>query len=135
MPEKLWFGDIVNQGLSFYGGNIKYHIGDIYAEKGEIEVMIPQYRGALVKVLVDGEDKGNIVFSPNTIRITGLEKGVHKLDIMLYTHRFNSFGAVHNADASLDWHGPDAWRTKNESWTYEYRLKAVGILSTPIVKA
>ncbi|MBQ1967586.1 MAG: hypothetical protein II356_06385, partial [Clostridia bacterium] len=134
LPEKLWFGDIVNQGLAFYGGNITYHIGDVISENGEIEVMIPQYRGALVKVLVDGEDKGNIVFSPNTLRIKGLTKGVHKLDLKLYTHRFNSFGAVHNADAALDWHGPDAWRTKEEKWTYEYRLKEVGILSTPVVK-
>ena len=87
-----------------------------------------------MKVLVDGEDKGNIVFSPNTLRIKGLSKGTHKLDIKLYTHRFNSFGAVHNADAALDWHGPAAWRTENESWTYEDRLKEVGILSSPIIK-
>ena len=135
LPDKLWFGNIVNQGLPFYGSNITYHMGDIYADKGEIEVMIPQYRGALVKVLIDGEDKGNIVFSPNTLRIKGLSEGIHKLDIKLYTHRFNSFGAVHNADAALDWHGPNAWRTENESWTYEYRLKEVGILSVPVIKA
>ena len=110
-------------------------MGDIYADKGEIEVMIPQYRGALVKVIIDGEDKGNIVFSPNTLRIKGLSEGIHKLDIRLYTHRFNSFGSVHNADAALDWHGPNAWRTENESWTYEYRLKEVGILSVPVIKA
>lgn len=134
LSEKLWFGDIVNQGLAFYGGNITYHIGDISAEKGEIEVMIPQYRGALIKVLVDGEDKGNIVFSPNSLRIAGLTKGIHKLDVKLYTHRFNSFGAVHNADTALDWHGPDSWRTKDEKWTYEYRLKEVGILSAPVIK-
>lgn len=135
MPEKLWFGDIVNQGLPFYGGNITYHMDDVYAVNGEIEVTTPQYRGALVKVLIDGEDKGNIAFSPNTLRIKGLSKGVHKLDIKLYTHRFNSFGAVHNADSALDWHGPNAWRTENESWTYEYRLKEVGVLSAPVVKA
>lgn len=135
LPEKLCFGNIVNQGLPFYGGNITYHMGDVIAENGEIEIMIPQYRGALAKVLVDGEDKGNIVFSPNTLRIKGLDEGAHKLDIKLYTHRFNSFGAVHNADSALDWHGPGAWRTENESWTYEYRLKEVGILSAPVVKA
>ncbi len=134
LPKKIWFGDIVNQGLSFYGGNITYHMGDVTAQNGEIEVMIPQYRGALVKVFVNEEDKGNIVYSPNTLRITGLEKGVHKLDIKLYTNRFNSFGAVHNADAQLDWHGPNAWRTENEEWSYEYRLKAVGIISTPVIK-
>lgn len=134
LPEKLWFGDIVNQGLSFYGGNITYHMGEVTAHNGEIEIMIPQYRGALVKVFVDDEDKGNIVYSPNTLRVSGLSKGMHKLDIKLYTNRFNSFGAVHNADAQLDWHGPNAWRTENEEWSYEYRLKTVGIISTPVIK-
>ena len=135
LPEKLWFGNIVNQGLPFFGGNITYHMGDVIAENGEIEVKIPQYRGALTKVYVDGEDKGNIVFSPNTLRVAGLTNGAHKLDIKLYTHRFNSFGSVHNADSALGWHGPASWRTENESWTYEYRLKEVGILSAPAVKA
>lgn len=134
LPQKLWFGDIVNQGLAFYGGNITYHMGSITAENGEIEVMIPKYSGALVKAFVDGKDKGNIVYSPNTLCITGLEKGVHKVDIRLYTHRFNSFGAVHNADEKMSWQGPGAWRTENESWSYEYRLKRVGILSTPVIK-
>ena len=134
-PAKLWFGDIVNQGFPFYGGNITYHIGEFDVNNGELEVVVPQYRGALTKVFVDGEDKGNIVYSPNTLRISGLENGKHKVDIRLYTHRFNSFGAVHNADDRRAWHGPDAWRTRHEGWTYEYRLKKVGILTTPIVKA
>ncbi len=132
--EKLSFGDIVNQGLPFYGGNITYHIGNINAENGELQIMVPQYRGALVKVLVDGEDKGNIVYSPNTLYIRELEKGVHKVDIKLYTNRFNAFGAVHNADAKMSWHGPNAWRTEDECWTYEYRLKTVGIISQPEIK-
>lgn len=134
VPEKLWFGDIKNQGLPFYGGNITYHMGDFDAQNGEIEVMIPQYKGAVVKVIVDGEDKGNIAYSPNTLRVPGLSDGKHSVDIRLYTHRFNSFGAVHNADDRRTWHGPDAWRTRNESWTYEYRLKTVGILTTPEIK-
>ncbi len=132
--DKIVFGDIVNQGLPFYGGNITYHIGDIDVTNGEIQIMIPQYRGALVKVLIDGEDKGNIVYSPNTLVVDGLSAGTHKVDIKLYTHRFNAFGAVHNADDRRAWHGPDAWRTKNEHWTYEYRLKPVGILSKPEIK-
>ena len=133
-PAKLWFGDIVNQGFPFYGGNITYHMGESDVNNGELEVVVPQYRGALTKVFVDGEDKGNIVYSPNTLRITGLENGKHKVDIRLYTHRFNSFGAVHNADDRRAWHGPDAWRTRHEGWTYEYRLKKVGILTTPEIK-
>ena len=134
-PAKLWFGDIVNQGFPFYGGNITYHMGEFTTENGVLQVQIPQYAGALTKVYVDGEDKGNIVYSPNTLVVKGLENGKHKLDIKLYTHRFNSFGAVHNADDRRAWHGPDAWRTRHEGWTYEYRLKKVGILTTPIVKA
>ena len=132
-PEKIAFGSIVNQGMPFYGGNITYHL-ETETPNGEIVITIPQYRGGLIKVMIDGETKGNIVYSPNTLRVTGLTSGKHSIDIKLFTNRYNSFGAVHNADAAWRWHGPNAWRTENEEWSYEYQLRPVGILSTPVIK-
>lgn len=43
------------------------------------------------------------------------------------------FGSVHNADRTMRWLGPNAWRTTGDSWCYEYILKEMGILSTPVV--
>ena len=131
--EKLAFGDVVPQSLPFYGGNITYHL-EAETDKGELLVTVPRYRGGLVKVIVDGEDKGNIVYSPNELLITGLENGKHKVDIKLFTHRYNSFGAVHLTDVSHSWHGPGAWREGDEKWSYEYNLKNVGVLTTPWIK-
>ncbi len=133
-PEKLAFGNIVPQGFAFYGGNITYHL-EANTENGELFIQIPRYRGGLTKIFVDGEDKGNIVYSPNILTVKGLKNGKHTVDIKLFTHRFNSFGAVHLANSIVTWHGPDAWRRGNEEWSYEYNLKNVGILTTPILKA
>lgn len=133
--DKLHFGDIVNQGLPFYGGNIVYHIGKITVENNTIEVILPQYRGAVSSVIIDGNEKGKIAYSPNRLVISDIENGVHNVDIKLFTNRYNSFGSVHCADTKMAWQGPNAWRTENEEWTYEYRLKTVGIISTPIIKA
>ena len=132
-PEKLAFGDVVPQGLPFYGGNITYHL-DAETDKGELLVTIPRYRGGLTKVIIDGEDKGNIVYSPNTLHIKGLTDGKHKVEIKLFTNRYNSFGSVHLANEKLSWHGPNAWREGNEQWSYEYNLKKVGILTKPWIK-
>lgn len=131
------FGDITNQGLPFYGGNITYeldlNVNGFAGEEKTVGVCLPRYRGAVAEVLLDGESKGDIIFSPNRLYINGVTPGAHKLELRLYTHRFNSFGAVHNADLARSWHGPDAWRTKNEDWSYEYNLKQIGLISAPVV--
>ena len=128
MPEKIGFGSIVNQGMPFYGGNITYHLE---AEGNAFEIEATRYRGAIIDVAVDGEKKGDIVYPPYKLAVPGLSDGKHKLDITLYGNRFNCFGAVHMSDSSRSWHGPDAWRTKNAEWSYEYILKEVGILKSP----
>ena len=122
---------------------------NLQIEKGELvgiightgsgkSTLISHFNGLLKpdsgKVIVDGEDKGNIVYSPNTLHIKGLADGRHKVDIKLFTNRFNSFGSVHLANEKLSWHGPNAWREGNEQWSYEYNLKKVGILTTPRIK-
>lgn len=131
--SKLHFGSIQNQGLPFYGGNITYHLGEIETADS-FEINVPHYSGAVTKVIVDGKAAGYIAYTPYKLIVDGIEKGAHNVDIILYTNRHNSFGAVHNADAKYSWLGPDSWRVKNDEWTYEYRLKDVGILTTPIIK-
>ncbi len=132
MPEKVAFGSLVPQGFPFYGGAVTYRL-EAETANGALRITLPQYRGGVVKVFVDGKEKGYIVYSPNTLTVTGLADGTHTVELKLYTNRYNAFGAVHNADANLSWHGPDAWRTTGERWTYEYRLRDIGILTTPIL--
>ena len=131
LPEKLGFGSVLNQGLPFYGGNITYHLE---SEGDKFAIEATRYRGALISVAVDGETKGKIVYPPYHLEIEGLEAGNHKVDITLFGHRFNSFGAVHLTDMNHSWHGPDAWRSDEECWSYEYVFRELGILARPIIK-
>ena len=131
LPEKLGFGTIVNQGLPFYGGNITYHLE---AEGSSIRIEATRYRGALISVAIDGEEKGKIVYPPYLLDVDGLADGNHKVDITLFGNRFNAFGSVHLTDTKHSWHGPDAWRSDEERWSYEYVLRDVGILARPVVK-
>ena len=41
--------------------------------------------------------------------------------------------ALYLADENERWIGPPAWHTTGNKWTYEYRLKSIGLLSAPIL--
>ncbi len=131
--DKIAFGDITAQGLPFYGGNITYHL-KAETKSGEMTIYAPRYRGALIKVYIDGKECGIIAYPPYSLKITDLENGPHDVDLKLFGNRFNAFGAVHNADLLNPYHSPWVWRTENDEWSYEYNLKPLGILSSPVIK-
>lgn len=131
-PKKeLSFGDWVNQGLPFYAGNVTYHCRIECEEEGFAELEVPQFRTALLSVSVDGYEKGKIAFAPYTLELGKLSKGKHTIDITAYGNRINAFGTIHNCDETYFWFGPDAWRTTGNQWSYEYRLKPMGIPISP----
>ena len=51
----LYFDDITSQKLPFYGANIKYRMTFTGGSKKTVE--ISKYRGAVIKVFLDGECK------------------------------------------------------------------------------
>lgn len=130
--RELAFGDIVPQGLPFYGGNIMYKLA-VTGDGRDVTVHVPFYRGGLIGVTLDGKRIGSIVFDPYTITIPALSKGQHEIGLILFGNRFNSFGSVHNCDKTLVWFGPEAWRTTGDRWSYEYNLKQMGILKSPSI--
>ncbi len=130
LPEKLGFGSIISQGLPFYGGNVTYHLE---AQGTDLRIEATRYKGALISVAVDGEEKGKIVYPPYMLDINGLSSGNHKVDVTLFGNRYNAFGPVHLTDVKHSWHGPGAWRSDEEEWSYEYVLRDVGILARPII--
>jgi hypothetical protein len=129
MPEKLYFGDIVNQGLPFFGGNITYEI-PVTVKNNRLSVCTSFYRGALITASLDKKEFGKIIYPPYKAEIEA-ENGEHTLYLKLYTHRFNAFGSVHLSDKMEHWQGPDSWRSRDNRWSYEYIFKRVGILKTP----
>ena len=130
--RELSFSDIVPQGLPFYGGNIIYHI-DMETGEGPLMVEATHFRGALMRVDLDGENVGRIFMSPYTCEIRPVPAGRHQLEITLLGNRYNTFGQVHLSDKNLWWQGPDSWRTTGSRWSYEYQLKPTGLLSSPHV--
>ena len=130
LPEKLGFDDITRQGLPHYGGNITYKV-PVEVEGGEITVTAPHYDGAAIRVALDGEKKGYIVYSPYELSLGEVEKGNHTLELTLLGNRENAFGPVHLADETAKWIGPNAWRSTSTMWTESYRLKRLGIRTAP----
>jgi len=128
----LCFGDIVPQGLPFYGGNLTYHL-EVETEGSELELAATYYRGHLLRAAVDGKDVGIIAFSPYRLKVDGLAPGKHKIDLTYFGSRVNTFGQLHRMNRVNRWWGPNSWRTAGDDWTYEYRFWVQGVLKSPEV--
>ena len=129
--RSLSFGDITNQGLPFYGGNLIYHLEADIPEDC-MTIRASNYRGHLLKIKVDGNDCGHLVFSPYEKKITGIGKGRHKIDIVYFGNRINTFGQLHCVERDpAFWWGPNSWLTTGSKWSYEYKLWPAGVLKSP----
>ena len=135
-PEKLHFGSVVEQGLSFYGANIEYEAKITLPSDGEIEIVATHYRGAVINVSIDGKDLGRIAFQPFSLRSKKLSAGEHTVTYKLFGTRYNTLTALHNlnADKHRMYIGPIYWRSEDEAWAYEYQTRPMGILKTPVVR-
>lgn len=133
LPDSIPFGDLTRYGFPFYGGSITYLL-HIETENGNLEITSSYYRGALQSVSVDGEEKGDIIYPPYKLAVTGLTPGIHTIGLKLYIHRYNTFGALHLANETQTWHGPDAWRRPGAEYSDEYTLKRTGVLKHPDIK-
>ncbi|MDO4272974.1 MAG: glycosyl hydrolase [Eubacteriales bacterium] len=125
------FSDLTTQGYPFYGGNITYKI-PFTSKGGEISVQASMFRAPVIKVSLDGEEKGYIVYSPYEINLGETEAGNHTLELTVFGNRVNTFGTVHNCNQTEFWYGPNAWRTEGDQWAYEYQLKPTGLLKAPV---
>lgn len=128
--RSLAFGDITRQGLPFYGGNITYHM-TCELMSGEYSLTASQYRGHLMRLSVDGQDAGLMIFSPYKAAFSIASAGKHEIDLTLFGSRVNTFGQVHQVDKQLEWWGPESWRSEGASWSYEYQLWPQGVLKSP----
>jgi hypothetical protein len=128
--KELAFGDITKQGLTFYGGNITYHI-PIETKGGDLQIRSSQYKGIMQSVTLDDGQEYPAIYPPYTVRFDSVKAGKHTLHITLYGHRRNGFGPVHLANLKETWIGPQAWRTTGEAWCYDYKICEEGILTTP----
>ena len=135
MTDKIGFGDVVDQGLPFYGGNITYSFDvDVPTDDMRMRIHSNFYRGSLIAVSVDGERCGRIVFAPYDLYTEPLCAGKHTVELKLFGNRHNSFGALHNAEIDTNWIGPTSWSTGGDWWCFEYRTKEFGIMAGPVIE-
>ncbi len=133
LPEKLAFGTVTTQGLPFYGAALTYRTTFELDHVCDADLRCDMYRGALVGVKLDGKDVGRIVFSPYKLPLRDLKAGTHTLELTLYASRVNCFNALHNC-GNASWIGPDYWYSKGVDWSYEYCLKNVGVMKSPVLE-
>jgi hypothetical protein len=133
MPDALCFGNLVGQGLDFYGGNVTYTDTVDVSCDGDLVFDTSFYRGALVKVLLDGEEVGAPFIPPYRAVAKNVKRGTHRVDYVLYGNRYNTFSALHNlaADKKRIYIGPMFWHSEGDIWSYEYNTRPMGILKTP----
>ena len=133
LPETVGFSDLTYQGMPFYGGAISYKIPVDAPADWSAMVKVPHYTAAVNTVELDGEKRGVIAYPPYLADIGVIPAGKHELTVTAYVTRRNCFGDVHNADEKFSWQGPSAWVTSDSLWTYEYRLRRTGVLTTPVI--
>lgn len=126
---QLRIGDWTRQGLAFYGGPLTYRF-TIEGGKDR-ELRLGLFSAPCVTIEVDGKRQKNISLAPYSVLLENLSEGMHTLDITLYASRINTFGTLHLCDYQRKWIGPEAWRTTNEDFSPEYRLKESGLLTSP----
>ena len=136
LPEDIVYGNAATQGLAFYGGNLIYNTEVSLDESSALEFEISYYKGALVRVMVDGEEMGYIWKSPFRLITPELGAGEHKISYTVYGNRFNTFSALHSlvSDKKEIYTGPMYWHSTGFEWSYEYNLRPFGIIKAPIVR-
>lgn len=130
--HRLPFGNAAVYGMPFYGGNLTYKM-DFETPKGDIDVRITHYAGAMLRLYIDGKDEGELIYSPYIKRITGLSAGRHTLEVKVYGTRQNTFAPLHLAASYYYWLGPGSWYTRNGFFSYEYNLSPFGVLTSPVI--
>ena len=85
----------------------------------------------MLKITLDGGERATIAYPPYETSLGFAKAGKHKIDVAAYISRNNSFGTLHHADRFLPYNAPATWFSGGAEWTYEYRLREEGIISTP----
>ena len=133
LTNTLGFSDLTYQGLPFYGGAVSYKIPVEKDRDWDAAICVPHYTAAVITVEVDGEKRAVIAYPPYRADLGRLTAGAHTVTVTAYISRRNCFGDVHNANEKFRWQGPKAWYTRDSLWTYEYRLRRTGVISSPII--
>ena len=129
LPDKLHLGNVCEQGLPFYGGEIVY---DLPVGKGKYEIKV-DYGGATAKVTVSGKNGIKeckmLAFPP--YRATFISEG-ESVSVTVSLSRKNVFGPLHRDVADPPSTVPLHFRLTGEHRREEFVLMKNGLLKAEI---
>lgn len=134
-PTRLRLGDWGPQGLAFYSGSVGYRtvIRPRVGKGQRLFVRVTGYRGAAVRVLVDGRQAGILAWEPNEVDITDYVASgtAATLVVEVLGHRRNSHGPLHYAVKWPSYIGPAHFVSKDGKWSDDYQLVPCGLMEPP----
>lgn len=92
--EEVDCSDFISSGYPFYKGSIKVK-SSVFAGSNQ-KVVLPDVHGDCARVWVDDEYHG-VIWGPQW-EISGIEEGIHKIELELTANTFNAFGPHHHVD-------------------------------------
>jgi len=135
LASPLGLGDWTQQGAPFYPGVVRYRYAFTLAQDAaRLCVRVPEWRGAVAVVYLDGEELGPTPHPPfEVLSSSRVPAGSHELAIDVYGNMKNMMGSHHHDNLPL-------------RWTYEcapdhmppgadYQLQPTGLLTEPQVAA
>ena len=129
--SSLFWGDVVNQKLPFYAGNIVYECELNLNEDKELSLQVPLYEGSCLEIFIDDKAKGLVFLAPYIANLGIVTKGKHKITIRLLGNRENTFGNPHRiADGEYKKYN---WDVSGQHLSFTYRLGQLGILTEPLL--
>ena len=131
------FGDVSSHGMPFYGGTLTYGM-DIEAPCDcDGVITLNSFAGPAVAVILDGVDVGTIAFSPYKLKVCDIKAGKHRLELVIYGNRHNSFGALHMVTFEETFINAGSWNFEIDdrcAYKYEYELRKFGIIGSPKIE-
>jgi len=125
--DELSIGDITNQGLPFYSGNIEYYME---CKKGKYILKTDNLCGlAYLKVI--GKTENMLAFSPFESDILETDGGII---LRAGFTRKNLFGPLHYAIADLPSTSPAHFMSNGENYSIDYKLIKQGLPDFTIEK-
>lgn len=136
--ETIKLGDWSENGLACYSGALSYitEIKIPSAKKDErVFIEIPDWKGVLIKISVDGKAAGNLAWPPYELDITDFvaDKKTVFLEMELSGSRRNLFGPHHLNNPYPPWTGPYEFVPTPEKWTDAYVTLPCGIMKSPVI--
>ncbi len=120
-PLPLTLGNWAAQGRPFYAGAALYETKiEIPTESTELTLQIPSWDGAVIRVLLDGEEAGLIGFAPYELTVPASSAGTHRLGIEVVGDLRNLLGGHFSEAIPSRWAWEDHPATQPAGKTYRF---------------